>query len=114
MRSLSGAEKDTAGPCAPSRRVVSYMTIFLADIKKPPDLLGGRSTDISGARYVGGPPRLISMAMPRWLRILPRRLGHRRAAAYGFGPQISADPLVRREQRACCLRAIPTSSAAAP
>src|SRR2546428_601227 len=64
MRSLSGAEKDTAGPCAPSRRVVSYMTIFLADIKKPPDLLGGRSTDISGARYVGGPPRLISMAVP--------------------------------------------------
>src|SRR5256886_10505833 len=40
MRSLSGAEKDTAGPCAPSRSVVSYTTIFLADIKKPPDLLG--------------------------------------------------------------------------
>src|SRR2546423_13174376 len=40
MRSLSAAEKDTAGPCAPSRSVVSYTTIFLADIKKPPDLLG--------------------------------------------------------------------------
>src|SRR5438874_8941387 len=40
MRSLSAAENDTAGPCAPSRSVVSYTTIFLADIKKPPDLLG--------------------------------------------------------------------------
>src|SRR5438132_13292634 len=96
MRSLSGAEKDTAGPCAPSRRVVSYMTIFLADIKKPPDLLGGRSTDISGARYVGGPPRLIWMAMPRWLRILPCILGHRRAAAAWFGPEICASPLAGR------------------
>src|SRR5438477_1217057 len=35
MRSLSAAEKETAGPCAPSRRVVSYTTIgFRADIKK--------------------------------------------------------------------------------
>src|SRR2546425_6524552 len=41
MRSLSAAEKDTAGPCAPSRSVVSYMTIgFRADIKKPPDPSG--------------------------------------------------------------------------
>src|SRR5712664_431100 len=41
MRSLSAAENDTAGPCAPSRSVVSYMTIgFRADIKKPPDPSG--------------------------------------------------------------------------
>jgi hypothetical protein len=51
MRILSDTEKDTAGPWAPSRNVVSYTTIRLTapllwldagclGIKKPPGLCG--------------------------------------------------------------------------
>ena len=73
---MSEDEKDTAGPCAPSRNVVSYTTILRPDIKKPPDLVAGRSHDMSGARYVGGPPRLISIAITIPLDMWLRRLGH--------------------------------------
>src|SRR5712691_12191035 len=108
MRTLSDAENDTAGPCAPSRSVVSYTTIRRAapglpgwslggfGIKKPPGLVwpGGPATSAECA-YVGGPPRLISMVIVVESRLdIGRRLDHELGLRSGCSQQICGPAFV--------------------
>src|SRR5260370_2453745 len=69
------------------------MTIRRLDIKKPPDPVAGRSNDSSGVREVGGPPRIITIAIPRLMGIA-RNLRTSTADLHGFGSQINGGLLV--------------------
>src|SRR5260370_5968222 len=69
------------------------MTIRRLDIKKPPDPVAGRSNDSSGVREVGGPPRIIPIAIPRLMGIA-RNLRTSTADLHGFGSQINGGLLV--------------------